>query len=73
MRYHGRRTTVETLPQERLDDVTITGTLWDIVRLHRLSMAGQQRETISVDFNDRFGAPLPCLLADSSGDGYRAS
>ena len=31
------RTTVETLPQDRIGDVAITGSLWDIVKLHRLS------------------------------------
>ena len=66
------RTTVETLPLDRLGDISVTSSLWDIVRLHRLSLAGQQRERISIDFSERFGQPLPCLMADSLGDGYRA-
>ena len=66
------RTTVDTLPQDdRLGDVTISRHLWDAVRLHRLSMSGR-REAISIDLTERFGEPLPCLLADSSEDGYRA-
>ena len=66
------RTTVETLPQDQLGDVTVTSSLWDVLRLHRLSTSGQQREAISIDLNERFGGPLPCLPADSSQDGYRA-
>ena len=66
------RTTVETLPQDRLGDVPITSSLWDIVRLHRLSTSGRERETISIDLNERFGEPLPCLQADNTQEGYRA-
>ena len=66
------RTTVETLPHDLMGGIPVTSSLWDIVRLHRLSLAGQQRERISIDFTERFGQPLPCLLADSPGDGYRA-
>ena len=66
------RTTVDTLPQDdRLGDVTISRHLWDAVRLHRLSMSGR-REAISIDLTERFGEPLPCLMAVSSEDGYRA-
>ena len=66
------RTTVETLPQDWLGDVPITSFLWDIVRLHRLSTSGRQRETISIDLNERFGEPIPCLQADNTQEGYRA-
>ena len=66
------RTTVETLPLDRLGDVPITSSLWDVVRLHRLSTSGRQRETISIDLNERFGEPLPCLQADNTQEGYRA-
>lgn len=66
------RTTVDTLPQERIGDVAVSSHLWDVVRLHRLSMSGRQRETISIDLDERFDGPLPCLEADSSQDGYRA-
>ncbi len=66
------RTTVETLPEERTADVGLSGHIWDIVKLHRVSTSGWQRETISIDLNERFGYPLPCLEADLSQDGYRA-
>ena len=60
------------MPQERLGDVSILSSLWDIVRLHRLSTSGRQREAISIDLLERFGEPLPCLQADSLAEGYRA-
>lgn len=66
------RTTVETLSREEVGGITVTSSLWDVVRLHRLSTSGQQRESIAIDLNERFGEPLPCLVADSSEDGYRA-
>ena len=66
------RTTVETLPQGGLGDVPVTGSLWDMVRLHRLSTSGQQRGAISIDLLERFGGPLPCLPAESGQEGYRA-
>ena len=66
------RTTVETLPQGSLGDVPVTGSLWDMVRLHRLSTSGQQRGAISIDLLERFGGPLPCLPAESGQEGYRA-
>lgn len=66
------RTTVETLPQDGLGDLVVTSSLWDIVGLHRLSTSGRQREAITIDFGQRFGAPLRCLQADGTQEGYRA-
>lgn len=66
------RTTVETMPQDTLGDISITMLLWDIVRLHRLSTSGRARGSISIDFEERFGEPIPCLQASSKQPGYRA-
>ena len=66
------RTTVETLPQDGLGDLAVTSSLWDIVRLHRLSTSGREREAITVDFGQRYGSPLPCLEANGMHEGYRA-
>jgi hypothetical protein len=66
------RTTVETLPQDTIGDLNITMSLWDIVRLHRLSTSGRERGSISVDFQQRFGKPMPCLQAETRQQGYRA-
>ena len=66
------RTTVETLPQDDLGSVPVSRSLWDIVRLHRLSTSGRRREAISIDLRERCGGPLPCLQADTTQEGYRA-
>ena len=66
------RTTVETLPQDDLGSVPVSRSLWDIVRLHRLSTSGRRRETISIDLRERCGGPLPCLQSDTTQEGYRA-
>ncbi|MDD9994891.1 MAG: AIPR family protein [Dehalococcoidia bacterium] len=66
------RTTLEKLPRDHLGDIAVIYSLWDIVRLHRLSTSGRQREAISINFRERFGVPLPCLQADSAQEGYRA-
>ena len=67
------RTTVESMPEDELfGDTAITRSLWDIVRLHRLSISGRQREAISLDLDELLGGPLPCLQADSMQEGYRA-
>ena len=67
------RTTIESVPgDENLGDIVISSSLWDVVRLHRLSTSGRQRETISIDLMERFGEPVPCLQAASTQEGYRA-
>ena len=66
------RTTVEMLPQGDLGSVPVSRSLWDIVRLHRLSTSGRRREAISIDLRERCGGSLPCLQADTTQEGYRA-
>lgn len=66
------RTTIETLPQDTSSDISVTMSLWDIVRLHRLNTSGGERSPIFVDFQERFGKPIPCLRAESRQQGYRA-
>ncbi len=66
------RTTIEALPQDVIGNLSITMSLWDIVRLHRLSTSGRERGAISIDFQHRFGEPIPCLQAESRQQGYRA-
>ena len=67
------RTTIESVPQDQpLGDIAISSSLWDVVRLHRLSTSGGQREAISIDLRERFKEPIPCLQAASTQEGYRA-
>ena len=67
------RTTIESVPEDQdLGDIVISSSLWDVVRLHRLSTSGRQRETISIDLMERFGESVPCLQAANTQEGYRA-
>ncbi len=66
------RTTVETLQQDAIGDLPVNRSLWDIVRLHRVSASGQQREAIAIDLEAEYGGALPCLQAESTQEGYRA-
>lgn len=66
------KTTIETLPQDTMVELQLVMSLWDIVRLHRLSSSGQGRGAISVDFQQQYGQPIPCLEAQSRQKGYRA-
>ena len=67
------RTTIESVPQDQpLGDIAISSSLWDVVRLHRLSTSGRQREAISIDLRERFRDPIPCLQAARTQEGYRA-
>ena len=66
------RTTVETLPQDVLEGIPVSRSLWDVVRLHQLSTSGRRREAISIDLRERCGGPLPCLQAETTQEGYRA-
>ena len=66
------KTTIDKLPQDTIGDIDVTMSLWDIVRLHRLDTSGRERSSISIDFQERFGEPIPCLQAESREQGYRA-
>ncbi|MFC2007650.1 AIPR family protein [Chloroflexota bacterium] len=66
------KTTVTQLPQDTLNGLDVLMSLWDIVRLHRLDTSGKERSTISVDFQERLGKPIPCLETESIQQGYRA-
>lgn len=66
------KTTIDKLPQDAIGDIDVAMSLWDIVRLHRLDTSGRERSSISIDFRERFGEPIPCLQAGSREQGYRA-
>jgi hypothetical protein len=40
--------------------------IWDIDRLYRCFISGKMRETIVIDFMDKFNTTVPCLENDSS-------
>jgi hypothetical protein len=57
---------------EEIDGLEISFHIWDMRRLHRLVIAGQRREPIEVDLIERFGEPIPCLVAPAGNGEYQA-
>ncbi len=52
-----------------LGSATISFSLWDIDRLFRCVTSGKMRETIEIDFEEKFGITIPCI-ENSSSDVY---
>lgn len=65
----------ENAADENLGEVTMSFHVWDIQRMYRLQTSGQKFESIEIDFEKEFGAPLSCLPmvdTDSDYEGYLA-
>lgn len=62
---------VRQLPEMESDGARISVQVWDMERLYRLATSGRGREPIHIDFEEQFGAPLPCLTGPATGE-YRA-
>ena len=52
-----------------LGGVEISFHVWDIDRLHRCVSSGRMRETIEIDFEEKFKMLIPCI-ENSSSDKY---
>lgn len=50
----------------RLGTADISFGIWDIDRLYRCVLSGKMRETIEIDFSEKFGATIPCIENVSS-------
>jgi hypothetical protein len=57
---------------EEVDGLEISFHIWDIRRLHRLVISGQRREPIEINLSERFGEPIPCLVAPAGNGEYQA-
>lgn len=44
-----------------IDGADITFGIWDIERLYRCVSSGKMRETIHIDFEEKFGITIPCI------------
>ena len=44
----------------------ITFTVWDIDRLYRCVTSGKMRETIEIDFEEKYGITIPCIENNTS-------
>jgi hypothetical protein len=63
------RTSISSLPEERIGDLPVIQDLWDIERLRRLATSGRQEEAITIDLQELGGA-LPCLPATGGEADY---
>ena len=44
-----------------IGNADISFTIWDIDRLYRCATSGKMRETIEIDFEEKFGCTIPCI------------
>ena len=53
-------------------DITFSSHIWDMRRLYQCVTSGQRREAIEIDFQERYGATIPCLVSPSTQADYEA-
>ena len=58
------------LKQINIGNAEISFSIWDIDRLYRCVMSGKMRETIEIDFQQKFSTTIPCIESRPS-DRYR--
>ena len=56
------------MADSEIHGVKVSHHVWDLERLFRFDTSGLEREPISVEVVQRFGAPLPCLKGPSAID-----
>ena len=52
-----------------IGNAEISFSIWDIDRLYRCVMSGKMRETIEIDFQDKFNMTIPCI-ENATSDKY---
>ncbi len=65
-------TTIDIIPDGKLNDLQISYHVWDIRRLYRYVSSGKHKEPIQIDFIEQFGSPLPCLQESDDKADYSA-
>lgn len=53
----------------KLENAEITFGVWDLDRLYRCATSGKMRETIEIDFEEKYGLTIPCI-EDTPSDKY---
>ncbi len=57
---------------EQPDDLPeVTVDVWDLERLFRAASSGLAYESVTIDLEERLGAPLPCLEGPQTAEGHR--
>ncbi len=65
-------TTMDLIPEAKLNELQISYHVWDIRRLYRYTSSGKDKEPIHIDFVEQFGTPLPCLQGSDGMADYSA-
>ncbi len=65
-------TTVDVIPDTKLNELQVSYYVWDIRRLYRYASSGKHEEPIHIDFTEQYGAPLPCLKGSDDTADYSA-
>lgn len=65
-------TTVDAIPDAKLNGMQISHHVWDLRRLYRYTSSGKHKEPIHIDFMEQFGTPLPCLQGFEGTTDYSA-
>ncbi len=55
-----------TLKNINIGGTSIAFSLWDLDRLFRCFTSGKMRETIEIDFEEKFGTTIPCIENNTS-------
>jgi len=63
---------IQGLPDTESAGVPTTFHIWDISRLHRQRSSRSHKEALDIDFEDMFGAGIPCLPAHLGTDSYQS-
>jgi len=63
---------IKELPDAVVEGVPASYQIWDISRLQRLRSSSSQKEALDLDFEEAFGASIPCIPADLGASAYRS-
>lgn len=58
------------LKDTEIEGIIVSYHLWDIERLYKVWTSGKKRETIEIDFEERFGQSIPCLKMPKGNPQY---
>lgn len=63
--------TVKSIPLKNItmDGTEVSFSVWDIDRLYRCYTSGKMRETIEINFEEKFGVTIPCI-ENTTSDTY---
>lgn len=64
--------TLKNLDATEVNGVPLSFEIWDVERLFRAMQAGLPRDEIVINFEQRFGDPLPCLPMPEPASDYMA-